>query len=101
MHLGSSEREFFTQGETPLTLRINDQQIGIAICADSSQTCHPQAYSDAGANIYAAGVFLNEDWYSTDVPRLSDYASRYEMLVVMANHGASVGTHQSVGKSRI
>jgi predicted amidohydrolase len=101
MHLGPSELKFFTPGDTPLLLRNDGQQVGIAICADSSQTSHPKAYSDSGANIYAAGVFLNEEWYSTDVPRLADHASRYRMLVVMANHGASVGTYQSVGKSRI
>jgi predicted amidohydrolase len=46
-------------------------------------------------------MFLNAEWYTTDVPRLAGYASRFRMLVVMANHAASVGNHVSVGKSAV
>ena len=56
-------------------------------------------YADLGADVYAAGVFLNEEWYATDAPRLADYAARHRMLTVMANHAASAGTYTSVGKS--
>lgn len=35
------------------------------------------------------------------VPRHAAQAARFRMLVVMANHGASVGTYTSVGKSAI
>ena len=55
--------------------------------------------ADAGAQIYAAGVFLTDEWYKTDAPRLTNYAARHRMLVLMANHGASVGTLTSVGRS--
>jgi predicted amidohydrolase len=99
MHLGASERPYFTPGDMPLAFAVNGNTLGIAICADSAQPSHPQAYADAGASIYAAGVFLNAEWYATDAPRLAGYAARYRMLVVMANHAASVGTYTSVGKS--
>lgn len=101
VHLGASERAFFTAGDSSLMLASGEQKIGLAICADSSQPSHPAACADAGANIYAAGVFLNEEWYRTDVPRLADYASRFRMLVVMANHGESIGTYKSVGQTAI
>jgi predicted amidohydrolase len=101
MHLGSSERAYFTPGDTPRTITVSGHTLGIAICADSSQPAHPQAYADLGATIYAAGVFLNAQWYATDVPRLAGYAARHRMLTVMANHGASVGTYASVGKSAV
>jgi predicted amidohydrolase len=54
-----------------------------------------------GAAIYAAGVFLTAEWYATDAPRLAGYASRYQVLVVMANQAASVGAYTSVGKSAV
>jgi len=73
--------------------------VGVAICADSSEPSHPEAYATLGATVYAAGVFLNDEWYATDVPRLMDYAARFRMLTLMANHADSVGTHVSVGKS--
>ena len=46
-------------------------------------------------------MFLNAAWYATDAPRLAGYASRFRMLVVMANHAASVGTYVSVGKDAV
>lgn len=101
MHLGASERTYFTPGAVPLAFPAQGQTIGIAICADSSQPSHPQAYADAGSTIYAAGVFLNAEWYATDAPRLAGHAARYAMLVIMANHAASVGAYRSVGKSAV
>ena len=101
MHLGGTERIFFDAGELPLALTVAGQTVGIAICADSSRPTHPQTYAERGASIYATGVFLNSDWYATDVPRLRDYAAQYRMLVVMANHASSTGTYTSVGKSMV
>lgn len=101
IHLGGSEPVFFAPGDMPLAFTILGHTVGIAICADSSQPAHPQAYAELGANIYAAGVFLTAEWYETDAPRLADYAVRYRMLTVMANHAASVGTYVSVGKSAV
>jgi len=101
MHLGGSEQTYFSSGDAPLSFDTDGQTIGLAICADASKPSHPQAYADGGSTVYAAGVFLNAAWYATDVPRLAGYASRFRMLVVMANHAASVGTHVSVGKSAV
>jgi predicted amidohydrolase len=101
MHLGGSEPTYFLPGDAPLSFATGGQTIGFAICADSSRPSHPQAYADGGCTVYAAGVFLNAEWYATDSPRLAAYASRFRMLVVMANHAASVGTFVSVGKSAV
>jgi predicted amidohydrolase len=101
MHLGASERTYFTPGDTPLAFAVSAHTVGIAICADSSQPSHPQAYVELGADIYAAGVFLNAEWYATDAPRLAGHAARYKLLIVMANHAASVGTYTSVGNSAL
>jgi predicted amidohydrolase len=101
MHLGGSEPTYFLPGGTPLSFSTRGQTVGIAICADSSKLSHPQAYAAGGATVYAAGVFLNAEWYATDSPRLAEYASRFGMLVVMANHAASAGTGISVGKSAV
>jgi predicted amidohydrolase len=101
MHLGGTEPDYFTPGGAPLSFSSGGQTVGVAICADSSKPSHPQAYADGGATVYAAGVFLNAEWYATDSPRLAGYASRFKMLVVMANHAVSVGTYVSVGKSAV
>jgi len=101
MHLGGDERDYFAPGVAPLAWAVAGHMVGVAICADSREPSHPQAYAELGADIYAAGVFLNQEWYETDVPRLSAYAARYRMLTVMANHAASVGTYTSVGRSAV
>jgi predicted amidohydrolase len=101
MHLGGIEPTFFAPGNAPLALSVDGQKIGLAICADSSKPSHPQTYSERGCTVYAAGVFLNANWYTTDLPRLAGYASRLRMLVVMANHAASVGSYASVGRSAV
>jgi predicted amidohydrolase len=101
MHLGGSEPTYVDAGDAPLALAVGEHTVGIAICADSSRETHPKAYAERGATVYATGVFLNSEWYVTDVPRLAEYAARYRMLVVMANHAASVGTCTSVGRSAV
>lgn len=101
MHLGSSEAPFFATGSVPHIEMVDGQRFGVAICADTSQPSHPRTYAELGARIYAAGVFLNEEWYETDTARYPRYAAQFDMLAVMANHGASVGTLTSVGKSAI
>ena len=101
MHLGGSEPNYFTPGDRPFAFAVNGLEIGLAICADTSQSSHPQRYADAGAGIYAASMFLTDEWYRTDAPRLASYAARFQMLIVMANHSASVGTYSSVGKSSV
>lgn len=99
MHLGGTEQDFFLAGDTELTIESHGEIIGLSICADSSRPSHPAAYAARGATVYASSVFLNESWYATDSPRLAKYASEFGMLVLMANHSASVGTLASVGKS--
>ncbi len=101
MHLGASETAYFSHGQTPVALDVQRERIGIAICADSSRPSHPGTYAEQGAGIYAAGVFLTDEWYITDTPRLQKYAADLSMLTLMANQGASTGTYQSVGKSAV
>lgn len=101
MHLGGSEPNHYAPGRELLAFESHEQTVGLSICADSSAPSHPQAYAALGATVYAAGVFLNAEWYATDAPRLAGYASGHGMLVLMANHAASVGTHQSVGRSAV
>lgn len=101
MHLGGIEPNYFAPGREPLAFEAGGQTVGLSICADSSVPSHPQGYTARGATVYAAGVFLNAEWYATDVFRLAGYAPAHRMLVVMANHAASVGTYNSVGRSAV
>ncbi|WP_254513118.1 carbon-nitrogen hydrolase family protein [Anatilimnocola floriformis] len=101
MHLGGNEPDYFIPGDRPEVLSVAGHSIGLAICADTGKPSHPQTYAAGGADIYAASVFLTEEWYTSDSPRFPRYAREHQFLAVMANQGASRGTLQSVGKSAI
>lgn len=102
MHLGTTEGAYFTTGSAPLLLELGGtHRLGVAVCADTSRPTHPETYVKLGADIYAAGVFFNAEWYPQDAPRFAQYAQRFGVLTLMANHGASVGTLTSVGGSAI
>ncbi|MFO1093745.1 MAG: carbon-nitrogen hydrolase family protein [Planctomycetaceae bacterium] len=101
MHLGGVEPAYFAPGRQPLVVATGREKVGVAICADASNTSHPGSYAANGCTIYAVGVFMNSEWYSTDAPRLAACASRFRMLVVMANHAESEGTDISVGRSAV
>jgi predicted amidohydrolase len=101
MHLGGDEPVYFEAGDSPLLLNVGRYDVGLAICADSSRATHPETYARFGAKIYAAAVFLTGEWYQTDVPRLARYSKYHRLLTVMANHAASVGSYESVGKSAV
>jgi predicted amidohydrolase len=101
MHLGGNESEFFNSGSSLMSIESHGQSIGLSICADSSRRSHPAAYSSMGMSVYAASVFLNAEWYAADSPRFARHAAEFHMLVLMANHAASIGTLCSVGKSAV
>jgi predicted amidohydrolase len=101
MHLGGVEPNYFSAGAQPLVLDADGHSVGLSICADSAEPSHVERYARLGATIYSASVFLNTEWYATDIPRFARYAARHRLLVVMANHSASVGSYASVGQSAI
>ncbi len=101
MHLGGDEPDFFAPGDCPKVVSLREHTVGLAICADTAKPSHPETCIALGANIYAAGAFLTKEWYEGDSPRLQDYAKRYGITVLMANHGSSVGTLESWGRSAV
>lgn len=101
MHLGWTEPDHFAPGTEPMLLSVGGVGVGLAICADTSRPDHPGGYARAGASVYAAGVFLTEEWYATDTPRYPRYARELRLLCVMANQGETDGRLRSVGRSAI
>lgn len=101
MHLGGGETRYFAPGATPVTLVTEGRKLGLSICADSSEPGHPAAYAAAGAEVYVASMFLDAEWDRTDRPRLPRHAAAHDLLVLLANHGASTGSYRSVGRSAV
>ena len=100
MHLGGSEPTYFAPGSGARLQHAWAEGRPLHLCGLVSRPTL-EAYASLGATVYAAGMFLNAEWYATDAPRLAGYAPRFRMLVVMANHAGSAGTYVSVGKSSV
>jgi predicted amidohydrolase len=89
MHLGTPERALFVAGDTPLAFTVSGHTVGVAICADSSQPAHPQAYAVLGANIYAAGGRADPTTGPGGESRRRDHTARtylHPNLVVNGEH---------------
>ncbi|WP_419535454.1 carbon-nitrogen hydrolase family protein [Endozoicomonas sp.] len=56
MNLHSGEERFFSVGKEPEVLEINNHRVALAICADTNNPLHAQAYAKVRATVYAAGV---------------------------------------------
>jgi predicted amidohydrolase len=100
-HLHTGEERIFAPGIGGATLRIGDDKVALAVCADFNHASHAAAAADQSANLYAAGVLISEKGYEPDSALLHGYARHHSMAVLMANHGGLTGGWQSAGRSAI
>ena len=101
MNLHPGEEEYFSNGRQYHSLAIKDSLIANAICADTNNAFHAQYCFELGASVYIAGVLIGESGYESDTRVMAEYASKYNMLVAMANHNKPTGGWNPVGKSAI
>jgi predicted amidohydrolase len=100
-HLHPGEEVAFAPGSGGSMLRIGDDKIALAVCADFSHASHAQQAADSGADLYAAGVLITENGYVPDTALLQGYAVEHSIPVLMANHGGATGGWESAGRSAI
>ncbi|SHO56335.1 carbon-nitrogen hydrolase family protein [Vibrio quintilis] len=99
MNLHPGEDQYFVRGDEPKILKIQDQKVAIAICADANNPLHAKSYAENSATVYAAGVFVTDGGYNSDTQKMQEYAEEHDLLVVMANHNKPTGGWEPVGKS--
>ncbi len=100
-HLGAGEEAAFAPGRGGTPLTIDDQTVGLAICADISHPEHARAAVKRGATVYAASCLISEEGYAADAALLRRHAIDHQILVLMANHGGPSGEWPSAGRSAI
>jgi predicted amidohydrolase len=100
-HVHVSEEHVFTSGPGGPSLRIEDATVALAICRDASIPRHAAKAAAGGANVYAAGVMIDEEGYQRKVLLLQAYAQQHKMAVLMANYSGATGGSLSAGKSAI
>lgn len=100
-HLHSGEERVFAPGAGGPTLKIGNDTVALAVCADFNHASHAAAAAEQGADLYAAGVLISDTGYAADTTLLQGYARQHSMAVLMANHGGPTGGWQSAGRSAI
>jgi len=100
-HLHPGEDVVFSPGEGGAGVRIADDHIALAVCADFSHTSHAKAAAQVGATAYATSVLITDGGYRADTALLAGYAAEHRMAVLMANHGGPTGGWGSAGRSAL
>ena len=99
-HLHPGEERYCVPGNAPSAIaHCQGVPYALAICADTAQPQHASAAAVAGASLYLAGVLVSQAGYATDAGHLQNYATRLNLGVLMANHGAPSGGYVSAGRS--
>lgn len=100
--LHTGEEVFFTPSfnYNPL-IKLDNDIIRLAICADIMNPEHPRKQNAAGATIYIAGICFSEASINNAHKVLSDYAKMYSMSVLMSNVCGEFHGIQAGGKSAI
>lgn len=96
-----AEATVFHPGSHNPLLRVGDDTLALAICADIGRPAHPQHAAERGATAYLASMFVIPSDLDGELVKLQRYAQQHAMLVAFANYGSSSGGLRSAGRSSI
>ncbi len=80
-------------------LEIENERISCAICADIDNPKHPENANKNNSSTYIASIFFSPNGISQAHQSLQNYASQYQMNVLMANFGGDSYGCSSGGRS--
>lgn len=80
-------------------LEIENERISCAICADIDNPKHPENASKNNSSTYIASIFFSPNGIPQAHQSLQNYASQYQMNVLMANFGGDSYGCPSGGRS--
>lgn len=91
--LHDGEEKFFSPGPIVTSdLKIGDEKLSLAICADITNPQHPENAFTNQASLYVASIFYTPNGITEAYGQLSNYAEKYQMNILMANYcGESYG----------
>ncbi|RMT84185.1 carbon-nitrogen hydrolase family protein [Pseudomonas viridiflava] len=98
-YLHPGEDAVFRAGSTDCFLPLEQQLVGLCVCADFSHPEHVQRMAAGNAWVYAASVLISPGGYENDAALLQGHARRHGLPVLMANHGGPTGGWESAGRS--
>lgn len=98
--LHEQEEDFFSPNfEYNPQVKLDDEIISLAICADIANLRHPEHAATSGSTIYLPCIFYTPSGIVNGHERLSGYAKKHSMHVLMSNYGGPSWGLESGGKS--
>ncbi|MBB4801507.1 putative amidohydrolase [Flavobacterium nitrogenifigens] len=98
--LHEGEDEFFESSfENNPMVRIENQNISFAICADIDNPLHPENAKKKDTDIYIASIFFSPNGIPNAYRNLQNYAQKHEMNVLMSNFSGESWGSPSAGQS--
>ncbi len=100
--LHTGEEEVFTPNLSPNPpVRLGNEYISLAICADITNPVHPENAKSSGATVYIASICYSEKSINEAHEQLSSYAQKHSMTVMMANFCGEYWNTQTGGRSGV
>ncbi|KQB39331.1 carbon-nitrogen hydrolase family protein [Flavobacterium aquidurense] len=98
--LHEGEEEFFQPSfdYNPM-IKIENQNISFAICADIDNPLHPQKASKRETDIYIASIFFSPNGIPNAYRDLQNYAQKHQMNILMSNFSGESWGSPSAGQS--
>lgn len=99
MHLHQGESHFVDAGNQHLLWQVQQHNLALAICADSTHPLHAPACRQRAASMYLASVLISHAGYAQDAALLQHHARDLHMGVGMANFVGHSGGWHCAGQS--
>lgn len=100
-HLHPGEEKAFVAGNGGAPVRVGNQHIALAVCADATHASHAAHAASGNPAVYAAGSVISTGSYPTESAQLAGYAATHGMAVLLANHGGPTGGWPCAGCSAV
>lgn len=86
-YLHTGEEVFFKPSfDYNPVIRLGNEKISISICADIVNPIHAENASKINSTFYIASIFFTPNGIPDAYEKLSDYANRYGMNILMSNY---------------
>jgi predicted amidohydrolase len=98
--LHSGEEKYYKSSfdHNPI-IKLDNERISLAICADIDNPSHPENASKVDSSIYMPSIFFSPNGIPLAHNLLSNYAKKYSMNVLMSNFSGESWGQPSGGRS--
>lgn len=99
-YLHDGEQLFYSSSKAynPI-VKIGNEIIALAICADVSNSKHPKCAKENGATLYAPSIFYSIEGMRKGNQTLEQYSKEHQLSILMSNYSGNHWSIDAGGKS--